>query len=91
MLGQNHTVPDLEDVKADFNRLDGKDKRWMSIALAVAASAFVLAALGGSLLGNLISFVLTFAAGWFVHDQWYAIRGSRAKSKPSSTTRSTFQ
>jgi hypothetical protein len=80
-------MPDLEDVKEEFDRLDSKDKRWLLVSVVVAAAALVSAALGGSLLGDLIAFVFTFATGWFVHDQWNAVRGSRTVSKRSPTTR----
>ena len=66
-------MTDIEDVKEEFNRLDSKDKRWIFVCLVVGASALISAALGGSLLGDLIAFVATFAAGWFVHDQWNAV------------------
>jgi hypothetical protein len=80
-------MPDIEDVKEEFNRLDGKDKRWLLVCLVVAAAALVSAALGGSLLGDLIAFVATFATGWFVHDQWNAVRGARSTPKRPRATR----
>jgi hypothetical protein len=80
-------MTDIEDVKEEFNRLDSKDKRWIFVCLVVAASALLSAALGGSLFGDLIAFVATFAAGWFVHDQWNAVRGVRRAPKQPRTTR----
>ena len=49
-------MTDIEDVKEEFNRLDSKDKRWIFVCLVVGASALISAALGGSLLGDLIAF-----------------------------------
>jgi hypothetical protein len=80
-------MPNIEDLKEEFNRLDGKDKRWLLVAGIVALAALISAALGGSLLGDLIAFVLTFAAGWFVHDQWAALRVTRRPSPRSSHAR----
>ena len=80
-------MTDIEDVKEEFNRLDSKDKRWIFVCLVVGASALISAALGGSLLGDLIAFVATFAAGWFVHDQWNAVRGTRRAPRPPGATR----
>ncbi|MGO9875416.1 MAG: hypothetical protein ACLPVY_16625 [Acidimicrobiia bacterium] len=74
-------MPDIEDVKEEFNRLDSKDKRWLVVSFVVAVAALVSAALGGSLLGDLIAFAATFAAGWFVHDQWNSLRGARRAPK----------
>jgi hypothetical protein len=77
-------MADLEGVREEFNRLDGVDKRWIVVCGVVAVAALVSAALAGSLLGDLIAFVLTFAAGWIVHDQWSVIRrrgrNTRARS-----------
>jgi hypothetical protein len=80
-------MTDIEDVKEQFNRLDSKDKRWVFVCLVVAAAALVSAALGGSLLGDLIAFVATFATGWFVHDQWNAVRETRRAPKQPRTKR----
>jgi uncharacterized membrane protein YjjP (DUF1212 family) len=81
-------MPDLEEVRDEFNRLDSKDKRWILVLLFVAAAALISAALGGSLLGDLIAFVVTFAAGWIVHSQWHAIRTARTtRSTPLARTR----
>ena len=82
-------MTDIDDVKEEFNRLDSKDKRWIFVCLVVAASALLSAALGGSLLGDLIAFVATFAAGWFVHDQWNAVRRTRRAPRRSAGTGST--
>jgi hypothetical protein len=80
-------MPDIEEVKAEFNRLDGVDKRWVLVCAVVAVAALVSAALAGSLFGDVIAFILTFTAGWVVHAQWNVIR--RPRTKASSTTRST--
>ena len=72
-------MPDIESVKEEFDKLDAVDKRWIAICLVVAVAALVTAALAGSLLGDVIAFVLTFAAGWFVHDQWNVVSGSRGQ------------
>jgi uncharacterized membrane protein YjjP (DUF1212 family) len=79
-------MPDIEEVKEEFNRLDGSDKRWLVVCGVVAAAALVSAALAGSLFGDVIAFLLTFTAGWVVHAQWNVIRRSRRKA--SSTPRS---
>ena len=85
--GNHVLMADIEGVKEEFNRLDGIDKRWIVVCGVVAVAALVSAALAGSLLGDLIAFVLTFAAGWIVHDQWSVIRGPRRRTSTSSRAR----
>jgi 4-hydroxybenzoate polyprenyltransferase len=74
-------MPDLETVKEEFDKLDKVDKRWIAICVVVAVAALVTAALAGSLFGDVIAFVLTFAAGWFVRDQWNIVSTSRPRRR----------
>jgi uncharacterized membrane protein YjjP (DUF1212 family) len=86
--GHDQAMPDIEEVKAEFNRLDGVDKRWVIVCGVVAVAALVSAALAGSLFGDLIAFILTFTAGWVVHAQWNVIRRPRRKTAtPRTRTR----
>jgi 4-hydroxybenzoate polyprenyltransferase len=74
-------MADLESVKEEFDKLDKVDKRWIAICVVVAVAALVTAALAGSLFGDVIAFALTFAAGWFVHDQWNMVSKSRPRRR----------
>jgi hypothetical protein len=81
-------MPDIEEVKEEFSRLDSRDKRWILVSLAVVVAALISAALGGSLLGDLVAFIVTLAAGWIVHDQWNAVHTSRTtRTKKPATPR----
>jgi uncharacterized membrane protein YjjP (DUF1212 family) len=73
-------MTDVEEVKEEFRRLDRADKRWIVVCAFVAVAALASAALAGSVLGDFVAFILTFSAGWFVHDQWNAVRRARDKT-----------
>ena len=39
-------MPDIEEVKEEFNRLDGNDKRWIFVSLFVAVAGVLRAVVG---------------------------------------------
>jgi undecaprenyl pyrophosphate phosphatase UppP len=76
-------MEELENLKDEVERLEPVDRRWLVIVATIPIAAVLFAILVGSVVGDVLAFLIALAAGWVVHTQWLVIARYRRRQPRS--------
>jgi len=76
-----------DELGVEFEKLRPADTRWILVGDVVAVAALLFALLVGTILGDIVAFLLAITAGWVIRSQWQVVTNRSTERTASGRER----